>query len=359
MLSVAYVELYKESRKQHITQDSISKTLVYTLYGDFFNEESGPAPTRSFGGITEWTDDDEVHRAVYDTFPLYREFQLTPYQTVILIISEIQIENTSHNCWKVTLTYDLPTQENTAANSETLNDNFRLWGLGPDIDENAGAGWSEELTQLSFNSSVKEVHKTTSIKLEDAVKKTTLPAAIAVPANMVVGKPAPVGQTEEELTGYDGYERQFTFQITKYMSPSQLKYAFVRRIHSMAGTVNNAIFFGFPALSVMFKGSQGSGDLIQNVPVTFEFEVRPNFKFSNAEEKLVSPDESDPTKMFDVLLDPDFTSTPLGVVHSGWSYVDYRYIPIPDADAKVKIMTPAFRYIHKTAHVSDFAKLRI
>ncbi len=351
-LEVTYVEQYKESRKQQITTDSISKTLVYIMYGTFFEEST----TRSFGSVTEWTDDDEAHRAVYDVFPLYREFQLDSSTTVILLLSSVEIENYSEDAWKVTLVYDLPTQEGNGLAGSILDDNFRAWGMGPDAEDNSGAGWSNQLTQLSFNSSCTEVHKTTSRKLLQRNAATALPAGITAPANMVIDRPAPILATEEEIKGTDVYERDFKFQITQYFNPRRLTYKYARLLYRLTGTTNAGVWFGFPIGSVLFLGASADGDLIQNVPVTFEFAVRPNFKFITTATVLSDPNENTPANMYDQLSDPAFAATN---VFSGWCFVDYRYLPIPDANAKSKFMTPSFRFIHQLYEPADFNKLQL
>lgn len=350
-----FVEQYKESREQTVGTDSVSKTLVYKITADWYSE----AIQRDFGTLTEYNDDDLVHQAIYENFPWYREFPIQDGLFLLLILSSVSIKQINDDTWEATLVYELPetTQSFLAGD---LSELYKDYNLGPDKDENGGAGWSDQLTQLSFNSSVNEVHKTTSRFLRTKHKADWLPAGVAVPNNMVVNRPAPVGTTKDEIKGYNVFEREFKFQITQYFTPQRLKYSYVRTLYRLTGTLNSTVFFGFPAGSVLFMGASAEGDYVQNVPVTFEFAVRPNFHFVTTGTVLSDPNVDDPALMFDKLSDPTFADTTgLGAPYSGWSIVDYRYLPTPDADAKTIMMRPAFRFIHEAYEYMDFAKLQL
>ena len=359
-LVVTSVELFKESRETKITQDSISQTIAFVLCGNFFeNATAGSGPYF-------YNDDELVRNYVYDNFPWYREFRIVNGSYVLLFLLEITISQVSDNTWKIILVYDVPDAEDAVGNNDQMNNLIEQYQLGPAGGENNGNGWSDQFTQLSFNTTCDSVHKTTSLMLLEGSKASWVNAAVSLPAGMVIGQPSVVGETEEEITGYDKFERDFKFQITQYFPPQKLKYRYVRSLYRLTATVNNSTFFGFPAGTTLFLGSQASGDLVQNVPVTFEFAVRNNFKFVQGATVLSNPLIDDVNLMFDQLSDPGFpaTTSNLGLpggagVHSGWSHVDYRYIPVPDASSKSKLMRPAFRYIHKVQEYGDFKALQL
>lgn len=350
-LQPIFVEQYRESRKQSVTKDSISKTLIYKVTADWFDD----TVERSWGGVTEWDDDELVNQVVYTTFPWYREFPLATGGYVLLLLASSEIEQINDTTWMVTLVYELPT--NNGGFSGDINALYQDYNLGPDAGENGGSGWSDELTQLSFNSSCKEVHKTTSRALTAKHKASWLPAGISLPSNMVLDRPAPVGLTNDGIKGYDVYERQFEFQITQYFSPTKLTYSYVRLLYKITGTLNASVFFGFPIGSVLFLGAQAEGNLVQNVPVTFNFAVRNNYRFTQGTTTLCDPNQTDPALMFDKLSDPYFDEG--NTTLSGWTVVDYHYIPLPDTAAKTVIARPAFRYVHTVYEFSDFSKLRL
>lgn len=133
----------------------------------------------------------------------------------------------------------------------------------------------------------------------------------------------------------------------------------------MATTINSGTFFGFPAGSVLFLEASASGDLYSVVPVTFDFQMRPNFKFTQGgTDILVDAAEDDVSKMFDSYHDPffgDSTSTTdfPGNAHSGWTTVDYRYMPDVDPTAKMTLQTPFLRLVHQQYLTSNFNKFNL
>ncbi len=348
-----------DSRRISISSDSLSQIMRFGIYGDF----TDVAPLT--GDVWNQNDDHKLLEFVYNTFPWFREFVIAG-DTMILFCTAFEITPVQQDHWVIELTYDIPSASDSQSNPDAMNEFIQNNNLGPDADENGGNGWSDEFTQLSFNSSCEQRHVTTSRKVVEFHKATWLPAGMALPTT-ITGAPTAIGATIDGIEGTNIYERDFKFQITQYFPPSKLKYAYIRRIYRLTGCINNLTFFGFPAGSVLFLGAQGSGNLVQNVPVTFEFAVKSNFKFvTGTTTTLSNPDDDTLANMFDQLADPDFaaTSAALGLpggngVHSGWDIVDYRYLPQPDTAAKVLFQRPAFRIIHQTQEFGDLSKLNL
>lgn len=363
-LQVTSVELYKESRKYSIGDDNISQTIKFGLHGNF-TEHAGTT-----GDLWNSNDDHWVVQFIYDNFPWFREFPASAGGYLYLFLTAGEIEQVAVDYWIATLTYDIPDSSNSGTNQTAINNLLQDLGLGPGAGENGGNDWSEEFTQLSFNTISQLGQINESRMVMEVNKNLNLPAAMGIPA--LAGKPAPIGANEHGIQGTEIYKREFTFQITQYFTPQKLKYAYVRRLYRMTTCLNNGVFFGFPAGTVLFLGATASGHLMQNVPVTFEFAVRNNFKFSRLGSTVLSnPDVDDPNLMYDKYAEPDFDNTVamyvpgltdpvlhLGI-HSGWAYVDYRYLSLPDTDAKILIQRPAFRIIHMIYEFNDFNKLQL
>lgn len=360
MLEVFAVELLSDSRRIAIEPDNVSQTMKFALQGNFMDE----ADVRPDLWVQD--DDQEVMRFVYQYFPWFREFMRSDGSFGLLFLTAGTIENTSDvNTWIVELTYDVPDSSSSMVGGDQYNSLIEQYQLGPGGGENGGNGWSSEFTQLSFNSTADTRHVNTSLQLMEVDVADAYAATLGVPAG-VLDKPCAIGATEDGIEGTDVYDRDFKFQITQYFSPSRLKYRYIRRVHLLTATVNTHTFFGFPAGSVLFLGASGSGTLIENIPVTFEFAVRPNFKLIPGSTVLADPNSDNVATMFDQLSDPGFPATdrnlnlPGGAgVHSGWSTVDYRYLPIADQTAKQKFQKPALRLIHRTQENGDFRKLEL
>lgn len=358
-LVVTSVELWKESRRIAVDNENISQTVSFALQGNFIDEAEVTTD------LWLMNDDHQVMQAVYDIFPWYREFKIQTGEVIILIVSDFDLEQVNDTTWKITLTYDLPEGPNSNLNQDAVNTIIETNNFGPGAGENNGDNWSEEFTQLSFDTTAEQQHINVSRRLNALDLRTDLPAGITAPSD-AVGKPCPIGVHKDEIDGADIYRRAFKFNITQYFSPQKLKYAYVRRLYRLTGCLNNATFFGFPKGSVLFLGASANGSLVRNVPVTFEFAVQPNFKFITTATVLSDPNTDDVNLMYDQLADAWFPATssnqglPGGAgVHSGWSIVDYRYLPVPDDDAKMIIQKPSFRYIHQPYEYGDFNKLQL
>lgn len=343
-LAVSFVEIYKESRTVEVDSDNVTRKMILFLEGNFWDESD----EMDFFGKT---DDETVYNWLIDNIPWFMTFKIGPYYA-ILMLSGCSLSQEGPDGWRAELVYEMPENASSTTGQENLDQLINNYNLNDD------ESWTDEFTQVSVNSTVEKVHVTTSLQLVEIQKAKWVPAGIAVPDGLVVGRPAPIGMTNNEIKGGDRYDEVFTFQVTQYFNPRRLTYKYIRKLRSLAGRVNNARWFGFPRGSVLYKGHQAQGNLIQNIPVTFDFEVKNNFKFSDTAEIFQDPDETVEASMYDQILDENFdpsVSSFMGLgVHSGHTLVDYLYLPVPDAAAKTKTMRPAFRLIHRMQNTGDF-----
>lgn len=336
MLEVTFEESYLESRKISIDKENTSQTIVATICGDFLQE----ANVNAVGLV----DDDVVAlRYAYQLMPLFYELPAFNGQTIIVIISKLDLEQINYRTWKITATYDVP---NNGGESGGGMGSKNIGNVGPDAGENDGQGWSENFTQLSVNLSASTRNVKMSRQVLSCARSFSIGAGnIPYP----VGRPAPIGHTNDGIEGAEVYEREFGFNITAYMPPAKLKYAYIRRIANMHATMNRYTFFGFPSGSVLFLEMDFSGDLYQVVPVTFSFKQKNNFKFSSSQATQLAP--PDIQGAYDIYYEPEF---PDSNVHPGWADVDYRYLPVPDNGAVMVVQKPTLRVVHLNYEYSDF-----
>jgi hypothetical protein len=347
-LTFDFEEEYRSSRPISITEDSFQQDFVFFLCGNFYETAAENIATPAYG-----PDDDLLAlQAAYQIIPPYRTVPLYLGGELSLTLSSLNIEQMSPDVWKVSASYAVKSEDQSS---------------DPNAGASAGAAagdyeqWSNNFVQLGFNVSAQQEHSTMSLAIIAAQKNTNSPnQTVPFPA----GKRAPVGLTNERAEGYDRYVRGFSFSLTAYFPPSKLTFRYVRRLFRMATTFNNDTFFGFPAGSVLFLEAQASGDVFSTIPVTFDFEMRPNFKFSeNGPEALCDPNEDDPNLMFDVLHDPWFPDANSGGApggaYSGWSVVDYAYAAKDENSANLLVHIPILRQIHRIYGASNFARLEL
>jgi hypothetical protein len=339
-LTVTYEESYPDSRSMSIGTDNYDLTYKFYLCGNFYDEA---IVDEDYPDLIGKQDEQQVVLSLYSILPNFRYVPLANGLQARLVIKNMQIDQSTTNSWIVTVQYSMPDP------GEDPN--------GISADPEAGQ-WSNEYVQIGFN-----------VIAEQETVKTSLATTI----DMRVGSgddPIPssavkynIGETADGVEGVATYVRKFGFNITQFFSPERLTYAYTRRLYRMATMLNNDVFFGFPRLSVLFLNSNASSDLYNKVPVTFEFEVRPNFKFSQTgPTKLCPPEEDDPAKMFDVYKDEyfeDSPSLPGTTVHSGWDEVEYRYYEATTADEKNKYTKPRMRLVHKMYEPTDFSKFEL
>jgi len=345
-LTFEFEEEYKTSRAIDITQSSFQQEFVFYICGNFYDEAIDDP---SYG-----PDDDIVAlAAAYAIAPPYRAMPLYNGGYILLTLSGVKVEQVDNNTWKVSLSYAAQPVDQSPQGDDAA---------GPNVGDRGT--WSNNFVQLSFNVSAQQELKTTS-RLLTNIRKNVLFGNDNVPYE--INKPAPMGHTIDGVEGDQVYVRSFAFSITAYFRPAQLTFAYVRRLYRMATTINNASFFGFPAGSVLFLEASASGDLYSVVPVTFDFQMRPNFKFSSTGPTvLMDPQDDDEADMFDTYYDPFFASSPgagttpfPGNAYSGWTTVDYRYGPVADDTAKMMLQKPMLRLIHSNYTTADFDKFEL
>lgn len=342
-LTFEFVEEYKTSRPISMSENSFQQEFVFFICGNFYDEADVDA--------TYGADDDIVAlNAAYSIVPPQRSMPLYDGGYILLTLSSLSVEQFGNDIWKISASY--------AARPVDQSPNTNQPGpQSGDRDQ-----WTNNFVQLSFNVAAQQELKTMSLALVD-IKKNTGFGNQNVPYE--INKRAPIGHTVDGVEGDQAYTRSFSFGITAYFPPARLTFAYVRRLYRMATTVNQASFFGFPGGSVLFLEATATGDLYSVVPVTFDFHMRPNFKFSpTGPDVLMDPDEDDEAEMFDTYYDPFFPATSAttpypGNAFSGWATVDYRYAASTDDTAKMILQKPILRLIHQMYFPSDFDKLEL
>jgi len=343
-LTFEFEEEYRTSRAIDIAEESFKQDFIFYICGNFYDEAIDDA--------TYGPDDDIVAlAAAYSIVPPYRTMPMYAGGYILLTLSALRVEQVDPNTWKLSVSYAAQPidQSNTGPSA-----------AGPNVGDRET--WTNNFVQLSFNVTAQQELKTTSLALVN-IKKNSAFGNQNVPYE--INKPAPIGHTEDGVEGDQIYVRGFSFSITAYFRPASLTFAYVRRLYRMATTLNNKSFFGFPAGSVLFLEASATGDLYSVVPVTFDFQMRPNFKFSNAgPEVLMDPNEDDEAEMFDTYYDPNFPdsggTTPFpGNAYSGWTTLDYRYAPAKDDTAKMMLQKPVLRLIHRNYALSNFDRFEL
>jgi hypothetical protein len=331
-LTADFDEDYK-SREFTGTREDASQRFKFYVWGNFWDE----AVVDSFGP----NDDLEVLEYIYTIIPTYRQIPVTydASVTVFLYIKSLTLRRLAQDVWEVDLEYSTPDTEDGGNAGPQGND--------PD--------WSSGYVQLEFNVSSSESNRLWSLGANACQRRADSTIA-TVPYTQ--GKPAPIGETIDGVEGTNVFQREFEFGIQAYFPPTKLTFAYVRRLYRLSCTLNNATFFGFPALSVLFLEASASGDQYQRIPVNFRFKVRPNFKFlQSGGHNFLDPQADDPTVgQFDVYYEPDFPSADAGPgpdgSFSGWDVIDYRYAGT-ESDQMI-LQKPIMRTIHSVYPSSNF-----
>jgi len=237
----------------------------------------------------------------------------------------------------------------------------------------------------------------------------------------MVGDNAFIGATKNGIEGATIFGRSFSMQVTQYMSPKKLTYAYVRLLTRLIATLNDRDFFGFAPGSMLFRGYTLAGHLYQNIPVTFSFDHKANFRFSESLPTLLANTQDERNSsgklvtdyQFDILNEPEFKDTIIGYrgspspdfgaqallvthptgsksepilyratnnqekyllsnyywpyngindingVHSGWSIIDYKYAETIDAGVGSSIKTPTYRTILQPYEYSNFRAFKL
>jgi len=354
-MNVDWIEIAKESRGFSIGQGSVTKKISFIIQSeDFLNYATEDTLPGDLGSKLIY--DDEVMQQYlipffWSTVPLTYRFAIGSgyFDYVILYAATLDGEQLNWKTWKIDISY------------EVLPDNGQKYGGGgPETGPSAGEANSTEFTQVSFDCSVNYEPCQTG-NLIEAQRRVGNTSGYPYAVNGV----AYIGETESEIKGSEYPVRAFSFEITQYMPPTKLTYAYTRRLAKMVTALNGVPFFGFAPWSVRCVGAGASGDVYKNVPVSLKFEVKPNIKFKQALSSfaitapLVDVYKTlpngltvvDTTNQFDQIRDVDFPDTAttwygLGAgVHSGWAIVDYVYKQQIDVSSKTKIRVPDIRKI--------------
>jgi hypothetical protein len=328
--------------------DSASQDFAFVVCGNFYEEAGEGDPT--FGP----DDDIEVLKWAQNFLPPWRDLPAKDGYSTLCCLSDVSISQISssieHSTWKITATYSVPSNSGESAIGSS-----RLYG--PTDGPGGGENWSEEFTQVSCNISGGTVLRKNSLAL---VAKARNPDKSDQQVSYPINAPAPVGLSKEGIQGVEVPDVTFTFQITVYVSPSKLTYRYVRKLAKMYGCLNSDIFFGFPPKAVRFSGASFSGHLYQNIPLTFEFEQRNPFKFSQeGPGKSADPEVDDPLEFYDVVYDPQFSSQPPDGVFSGFDHIEYLFVDQIDEDAGVVILVPSHRLVHRVCEYAAFSSFEI
>ena len=363
-MALKMIEIHKESRKFEVTRRSISKDFVFVVDDEEFLELAEEQEVAD-ADLTLVLDDDVMQRRVLPYFisiiPVNYQFFLDENVYVFLYAASVRAEQLSWRQWKLYVTFDIP------------DDNGQSQGGGGGESGPAdGEANSEEFTQFSFNCTAVFEKRQMGYLLEAQKAIRLLPLL----PSLVPGQLQPIGETDNAIEGADQPIRSFTFEITQYMPPSKLTYKYKRRISRLVTAINLDNFFGNAPGSVMCVGANASGHLYQNVPVSLQFEIRPNFRiqgFGGVHSKAALEDiytlDGNGKKIvntltqFDSYVENEFLPTevihanhpncggeptlplPNGV-HSGWAHIAYRYDKVINVAAKGVPRLPSERYIY-------------
>lgn len=372
VLTLEFSEDFTESRQISISDTALTEEFIFYMCGNFLEmaEDQG-----AYG----FNDDVVALKAAYSILPAYF-FLPTPekigedHYLATLILKNASVSMITYDKWKVTASYSTPERGEGQGRNDNVNPSLE----GPQMDDYLR--WSTGYVQLSFNISAEITNQKMSERLL-AAHGLTSEATAGLQSTYPLGKPTPVGQTVDDVQGDDIYERKFGFEVTVYKIARELSFKAVRRLYRMACTLNDRPFFGFPPGSCLFLEAQAQGDIYSVVPLTLRFETRPNILISKTTASAVcSPDEDDPSLMYDIVNDPYF-DTPLytqGVwkkydssgnatqmytsnvsVYSGWVTIDYRYGAAEVNDLGLTVQKPIYRLIHQQYYYSNFDKLGI
>lgn len=350
----------KESRKFEVTRRSVTKDFVFLVEDEEFLEYANTQEVPD-ADLILYLDDDVMQRRVLPYFisiiPVNYQFFLNENgDFVFLYTASVRAEQINWKTWKLFVTFDIP------------DDNGQSQGGGGGESGPAnGEDVSQEFTQFSFNCTA-VFEKRQMGYLIESQRRIGLPGTAA----LTPGRYQPIGETDDGIEGAEQPVRSFTFEITQYMSPRKLTYKYKRRLSRLVTAINLDDFFGNAPGSVMCVGANATGHLYQNVPVSLQFEIRPNFKWLNSGARSIAALEDTYTVVdgkkkvltstqYDNYIDSDFPSTavnhslhanggsilplPNGV-HSGWAILAYRYDKVIKTTEKVIVRKPSDRYIY-------------
>lgn len=326
VLTATFEEEYKD-RSISVSRDDFQQEFSFIINGNFI-EEANVDPT--YGP----DDDQEALKYAYSIVPPSRTMPLYEGGDFLILLQSIELEQLDNNTWRATVVY-APDEEDEGGGGG---------GGAPNV---IGENWSQDFVQININITPQMEKINRSLEVMESVKRV---GSAGNP--LTVGQPGFIGLSNAGVEGTQKFARKFEFGITGYFAPSKLTFPYIRRLYRMSTTVNSEVFFGFPAFSCLFTGFTADGNRFQRIPVGFEFQMRPNFRYSEAgPEQFMDPTEDDPANMYDTYFDPFFPSST--ITHSGWAEVDYRYGP--KVSQGVQIQSPISRSIHRIYGASNYA----
>ena len=369
-MDITWIELHPESRNFEISRNSISKDFVFVItcdepYDFVNNATTEYLPNTS---LILYNDDavvqEQISAIFWQQIPIFFEFVVDDGYSVLLWISSLKATQLTWDQWKVECTFDVPSDNGANQGGTNSND--------PNDEKH-----SDNYTQISFNAEVSQ-EKRQMGRIKEIHKGLNRPSAELVASGKLVDTRQLVGITDDGIEGYDCNIRTFRFSLVQYMKPTKLTYAYVRRLARLVTALNDYPFFGFPRLSVMCVGADGSGSIFQSVPVRLDFEYRPNFKFSrtiptrtiDGITETGTPNLLPPivdsysgydvhgtqtlylVPQYAIIYEPEFPTTTIintemdiGV-HSGWSIITYDYISNVEPNVPKPIKIPSIRTIY-------------
>ena len=151
------------------------------------------------------------------------------------------------------------------------------------------------------------------------------------------GGPAPsvynmIGLSRQGVKGADRISKAFRFTITSYYTPQLWTSGLIALFYTQKATLNAAPFYGLLAEEVLLESISGEGDLYKLIPVTFNFQAKPN---------VINQ------------VDTPFPNLTAG----GHDLIDY--LTDYEVDNDEIIIVPTRRYVHKIYPNSNFALLGV
>ena len=137
--------------------------------------------------------------------------------------------------------------------------------------------------------------------------------------------------SDGKIQGISVDRPKFSFSLTKYWAREDIDETYQIAVSSITNRVNDDVFGGLPAGSVLFQGARGrpTGN---KWPITYRFEFSPN------ETGITVGDIT-------------------GIARTGWQYLDIYRMTIADTSAKKKTEVPHTVFVHTVYPEADFDTL--
>ncbi len=176
-------------------------------------------------------------------------------------------------------------------------------------------------TSTSFDTTGGTAHRTQSLQTM---------GSYAVPGVIAPNFQGAIGVSGDSVEGVDVTIPAFKWQRTKYWLASAVTTAYVLTIADLTGKVNNAIFDGFAADTVLFLGASGSQRGKDDWEITYQFAFSPNVTGLAA-------------------------GGITGIAKKGWEYLWFLYRD--DVDQHSLVKRPYAAYVERLYERGDFSLL--